>query len=282
MKVILSKFLFTLIICAVAGQVSATKVAAFPGDTSVLLANKMISTKIPTTITLAAKPSNVVYPENLKGHREQSLAYVEKFSSKKRSYLINTYQRGKKYFPKVTAMLKRYQLPEELKVLIALESGFNGNAVSKAGAVGYWQIMDEVGREYGMHIAAARAKASAKKKDERKNFSKSTLVAVKYLKDRCRNLDNDLLLMVAAYNCGVGNVWDAMKRSGKSNPDFWDIKKYLPSETRSYVMNFIALNVVFANYENFAKQRLVFHPQPVQNITTQSAVECPPSSECTL
>jgi len=176
MKVIPRKFLFTLIICAVAGQVSAKKVTPLPGDTSVLLANKLISTKIPTTITLAAKPSNVVYPESLKSHREQSLAYVEKFSSKKRNYLINTYQRGKKYFPKVTAMLKRYQLPEELKVLIALESGFNGNAVSKAGAVGYWQIMDEVGREYGMHIAAAKAKASAKKKDERKNFLRLDIV----------------------------------------------------------------------------------------------------------
>ena len=275
MKVISVKFLFTLIICTVAGVVSVTKGAALPGDTSVLLANKMISEKIPTTITLAAKPSNVVYPETLQSHREQSVAYVEKFSSKKRNYLIHTYQRGKKYFPKITAMLKRYQLPEELKVLIALESGFNGNAVSKAGAVGYWQIMDEVGKEYGMHIAAAKAKASAKKKDERKNFSKSTLVAVKYLKDRCRNLDNDLLLMVAAYNCGVGNVWGAMKRSGKSNPDFWDIKKYLPAETRSYVMNFIALNVIFANYENFTKQRLIFHPQPIQNIMTQSTVDCP-------
>ena len=267
MKVVPFKFLFTIIIFIAQGSIEVNKAGDLTGDTTVLLANNKISSKVPTTLTLSSSPSNVVYPESLKSHREQTLAYVEKFSTKKRNYLINTYQRGKKYFPKVTAMLKRYQLPEELRVLVALESGFNGNAVSRAGAVGYWQIMDEVGREYGMHIVAAKAKASAKRKDERKNFSKSTLVAVKYLRDRCRNLDNDLLLMVAAYNCGVGNVWDAMKRSGKRNPDFWDIKKYLPAETRSYVMNFVALNVIFANYENFSKQRLIFHPQPAQNIT---------------
>jgi len=231
---------------------------------------------------LASKASNVVYPASLEEHRAQTIDYIQKFSSRKRTYLINTYQRGKKYFPKVTAMLKRYQLPDELKVLLALESGFNGNAVSRAGAVGYWQIMDDVGREYGLHIASRKAKSSAKKKDERKNFSKSTLVAVKYLHDRCRDLDNDLLLMVAAYNCGVGNVWDAMKRSHKERPSFWDIKKYLPSETRSYVMNFITLNVIFNNYENFAKQRLVFNSIPPQNIQLCPSVETANTEESDL
>ena len=80
------------------------------------------------------------------------------------------------------------------------------------------------------------------------------------MKDRCRNLDNDYLLVVASYNCGVGNVWEAMKKTGKTNPTFWDVKSYLPAETRSYVMNFIALNVVFNNYEKFANRTLNFKP----------------------
>jgi hypothetical protein len=49
-----------------------------------------------------------------------------------------------------------------------------------------------------------------------------------------------------------------MQRSGKKSPTFWDIKKYLPAETRSYVMNFIALNVIFHNYEKFASNNLTF------------------------
>lgn len=70
--------------------------------------------------------------------------------------------------------------------------------------------------------------------------------------------------MVASYNCGVGNVWEAMKKTGKSDPDFWDIKNYLPSETRAYVMNFITLNVLFHNYDKFTGNSLNFTPAKIQ------------------
>lgn len=224
---------------------------------------------------------NVVFPEILTGNEEEALAYIEKFSTNRRAYLIRTYNRSKKYFPKATAILKKYNLPQELKVLLALESAFNANAVSSAGAVGYWQIMDEVAKEYGLKYVAWEKEDKKKKdtkiavkdktaakpvvaKDDRKNFNKSTYAAARYLKDRSRNLDNNLLLMVASYNCGVGNVWGAMKRTGKANPDFWDIKAYLPAETQSYVMNFMALNVVFHNYEKFTNNSLLFTPAKIK------------------
>jgi len=234
---------------------------------------------------IVLKEANVVYPDLLCGNEEQSLDYVEKFSASRRNYLIRTYNKGKKFFPKAAAILNKHNIPHEFEVLLALESAFNANAVSRAGAVGYWQIMDEVAGEYGLKYArrmsaAERrrqiklAKALAKKehkkykpisiRDERKNFDKSTYAAARYLRDRCRNLDNNYLLVVASYNCGVGNVWNAMERSGKTNPDFWDIKSYLPAETRSYVMNFIALNVIFNNYEKFASNTLCFKPVTVK------------------
>ncbi len=220
------------------------------------------------------REANIVFPENLSGNEEQSLGYIEKFSSSRRAYIMRTYAKGKKYFPKVSAILAKYDLPEELKVLIALESAFNANAVSKAGAVGYWQFMDEVAREYGLKYASHKTVRSRSKKgkkvrpvyarDDRKNFAKSTYAAARYLKDRGRNLNNDLLLMVASYNCGVGNVWNAMERSGKDNPSFWDIKNYLPAETRAYVMNFITLNVLFHNYEKFVSNKLNFTTEKIK------------------
>ncbi len=235
--------------------------------------------------TIIIKEANVVYPDLLAGNEEQSLEYIEKFSTNRRDYLIRTYIKGKKFFPKAAKILKKHHIPEEFKVLLALESAFNGNAVSGAGAVGYWQIMDEVAKEYGLNYvpqptaeekkaARALAKTEVKKetkkakkdiiKDDRKNFNKATNTAARYLKDRCRNLHNNWLLIVASYNCGVGNVWNAMKKTGKANPDFWDVKKYLPAETRAYVMNFIALNVVFNNYQKFAGNTLNFNPAKVK------------------
>lgn len=233
-------------------------------------------------VVVAAEESNVVFPEVLTGNEDETLEYIEKFSENRRAYVIRTYNRGKSYFPKVSAILKKYDLPDELKMLMALESAFNANAVSRAGAVGYWQFMDDVAKEYGLkytprHRSSTKIihtkkgkvvkKTIVKKaggRDDRKNFNKSTHAAARYLKDRSRNLNNNLLLMVASYNCGVGNVWEAMKKTGKSDPDFWDIKNYLPSETRAYVMNFITLNVLFHNYDKFTGNSLNFTPAKIQ------------------
>ena len=221
---------------------------------------------------IVLKEANVEFPAILTGNEEQSIDYIEKFSTTRKGYLIRTYNRSKKLFPKAAAILKKYNVPQEFNVLLALESGFNPNAISSAGAVGYWQIMDEVAKEYGLKIVTEKkiekkkiAKADKKIRkallvDERKNFARSTHAAARYLKDRSRNLNNDWLLIAASYNCGVGNVWNAMERSGKKNPTFWDIKNYLPAETRAYVMNFITLNVVFNNFEKFSKNTLCFKP----------------------
>lgn len=217
-------------------------------DTTVLLANNNIST--PATVTIT-KVANIVYPELFETDKQQYIDYVQKFSNKKREYLVEMYDRGKNYFPKVTEVLKKYNLPQELKVMIALESGFNGNAVSRAGAVGYWQMMNGSAKEYGLKINSA-------KKDERKNLIKSTTAASKYLLAHSKILNNNLLLMVASYNCGMGRIKQAIKRSGIADAGFWDIKKYLPKETRNYVMDFIALNIIFANYDKFSKKNLVF------------------------
>jgi len=228
------------------------------------------------------RTSNVVFPEILKGNEEEMLSYIEKFSTRRRDYLIRMHTKGQQLLPKAATILKKYNLPSELNILLPLESAYNANAVSKAGAVGYWQIMDEVAREYGMKYVAQASKAEKKKqvkvkgqkvekkqhnlvkmKDDRKNFTIATHSAARYLRDRRRNLDDNWLLVVASYNCGIGNVWNAMKRSGETNPTFWDIKNYLPAETRAYVMNFITLNVIFNNYDLFVKNKLSFKPEKI-------------------
>lgn len=235
---------------------SASAALLFPSDT--------IRDNVAARVS-GSKP-NIAFPAILTGNEAESIDYIQKFSVKRKAYLVRTFTRGKKLFPKTEAIFKKYKVPVEFKVLLALESGFNGDAVSRAGAVGYWQIMDEVALEYGLKIPAkilakpfkksAKGKKTAKPVDERKNFLKSTHVAARYLKDRSRNLNNDWLLIAASYNWGVGNVWNAMQRSGKKNPRFWDIKHLLPEETRAYVMNFITLNVIFHNYEAFLKDEL--------------------------
>ena len=240
---------------------------------------------------------NIKFPEILKGNEEASSDYIEKFSTRRRDYLIRMYTKGKTLLPKAAGILKKHNLPEELKVLMILESAYNGNAVSKAGAVGYWQFMDAVAREYGLKYVSgktrtetiivkkvirrkgrkiiiekrgkirtcfAKNKHRGKQVDDRKNFNKATVAAARYLRDRRVNLDDNWLLVVASYNCGVGNVWNAMEKCSKENPSFWDIKKYLPEETKAYVMNFIALNVIYSNYDKFLQNNMIFKPVKTQ------------------
>lgn len=275
MKSLVLKAIPVLLLTVVLNQGIQANPGTFFSDTSKKTQPAINNTPLKRTVVI--KEANVIYPALLEEHEKYSLDYVQKFSVNRRAYLQRTYLRSKKYFPKAHVILKKYNVPTEFAVLLALESAFNANAVSGAGAVGYWQIMDDVAKEYGLKIvdntkktvATSKTKAAPKKTavskkplpvDERKNFSKSTYTAARYLKDRMRNLDNNWLLIAASYNWGVGNVWNAMQRTGKKNPSFWDIKNYVPSETRAYVMNFITLNVIFKNYEKFRTNSLCFKP----------------------
>ncbi|MDB5202104.1 MAG: hypothetical protein JWQ27_1513 [Ferruginibacter sp.] len=261
------------------------KSSAFPDTDTSKTKKILLASADKKRNAIVVRESNVVYPAIFKGHETFSQDYVEKFAVSRRDYLIRTFGRSKKFFPKAISILKKYNVPAEFAVLIALESGFNANALSGAGAKGYWQFMDDVAKEYNLRIAenlpvtTIRKTKSGKKitvtkkpVDDRTNFLKSTIAAARYLKDRSRNLNGDWLLIAASYNCGVGNVWNAMERSGLSNPTFWDIKNRLPAETRAYVMNFIALNVIFKNYENFSRNSLCFKPV-IQNLPVASFEE---------
>ena len=49
-------------------------------------------------------------------------------------------------------------------------------------------------------------------------------------------------MVIAAYNCGVGPVNSAIRKSGSSN--FWDLQYYLPLESRNHVKKFIATHYI--------------------------------------
>jgi membrane-bound lytic murein transglycosylase MltF len=257
----------SLIMCAIVLLLQLIPSFSFADDVNDSSKRKKV---LPKSAEYYTKPSNVVYPSILQGHEDESKSYVEKFATSRKDYVIRMHQKGATNFPNIITTFKKYNLPEEFRVLIALESAFNGNAVSPVGAVGYWQLMDGVAKEYGINYIPrnnSKSDTTRKKKvlvDDRKNLTKSTLVAAKYLRDRSRNLHNNTLLIVASYNCGIGNVWKAMAKTGKKDPSFWDVKQYLPTETRNYVMNFIALNVLFHNYNKLVENNLVFHPIKVK------------------
>ncbi len=259
MKTIQSKILLSLIIIffIIGFSTSAKSLIDFPVSVPE-------ETDAASTATDAVNPLSVVYPENLQEYRSQSKEYVKSFSQKKREYIMYIFEKGRNFFPKATDILDKYDVPLELQMIPVLESQFNSNAVSAAGAVGYWQFMGELAREYGLKIGG--------KYDERRNFAKSTVAAAKFFRDQLYLFNDDLLLSVAAYNCGPGRVQSSIKKSGKKDPTFWNIKKYLPFETRKFVMDFIAFNVIATNYEKFLDKKMDFSQPPLIQIAAKDSI----------
>jgi len=135
------------------------------------------------------------------------------------------------YFPMIENIFDSYGLPAEFKYLAIIESALNPNAVNRhSGATGLWQFMYSTGRSYGLTINSVI--------DERKDPIKSTHAAARFIKD-LYNIYNDWVLVIAAYDCGPGNVNKAIKRSGNKK-DYWDIYYRLPRETRGYIPQYVA------------------------------------------
>lgn len=134
------------------------------------------------------------------------------------------------YFPMIEDIFDFYGLPVELKYMAVIESALNPNAVSRAGATGLWQFMYSTGRMYGLTINSVV--------DERRDPVKATHAAARYLRD-LYGIYNDWILVIAAYNCGPGNVNKAIRRSG-NRKDYWEIYYRLPRETRGYIPQYVA------------------------------------------
>ncbi len=143
-------------------------------------------------------------------------------------------------FSVIDDVLDKKNLPKELKYLAVIESALNHNAVSSAGAVGPWQLMETTAKMLGLTVT--------RKNDDRRDLLKSTGAATKYLEILYSQL-NDWLLVIAAYNSGPVPVQKAIERTGSHN--FWDIKQYLPQETQGHVLAFIATASIFENLSKF-------------------------------
>jgi membrane-bound lytic murein transglycosylase D len=170
-----------------------------------------------------------------------AMGYIRNYITRSRRSAELIIGRSILYFPMIEEMLKRHNLPAELKYLPVVESALNPRAVSPAGAGGLWQFMPATGKLEGL--------ASTRHFDERFDPVKSTEAAMRHL-TRLFSIYGDWELVLAAYNSGSGNVNRALKRS--RSQDYWKIRRFLPRETRNYVPAFFAASYLCENYTHHA------------------------------
>ncbi len=167
--------------------------------------------------------------------REQSL------TERNKKWIIQALNRSVPYRPYIQQRLQELNLPSILQYLPIVESYYNVNAVSSAGATGIWQFMTNSMEPY------------LKKNtwyDDRRDPWKSTDAALAKLSDNLKQF-KDWPLAIAAYNCGSG----AMSRAVKKNPDkdFWYLAEHniLKSQSAQYVPKLLAIADVIENAEYY-------------------------------
>ena len=140
-------------------------------------------------------------------------------------------------------------LPRHLRNLALIESHFNRNIASGAGAVGVWQFMTAHANQYGLT------------EQNRTDLYKSTKTATVSLANLYQKYNN-WITVVAAYNCGEGNIAKAM--TAANSTQYHVFYKFLPEETINHVKKYLnacyatgELQSVLANY-NSSRMNTVF------------------------
>lgn len=205
----------------------------------------------------AASPINLTYNQYVKD-------YIELYAVKKRGLMERVMGLAQIYFPMFEEHLDRFNMPLELKYLAIVESALNPVAKSRVGATGLWQFMYGTGKAYNLKVTSLV--------DDRRDPLKSTIAACEHMNDLYK-MYNDWLLVLAAYNSGAGNVNKAIRRSG-GKMDFWQIRPFLPLETRGYVPAFIAVNYVmsYAAEHNLRPVQPLFHHFEIDTVIVKDVL----------
>lgn len=134
-------------------------------------------------------------------------------------------------------------MPLEIALLPAVESGFNPHARSSQKARGLWQFVPWTGRAVGLKHTSTY--------DGRRDPIASTHAALEYLQDLYHRFDRDWLLAVAAYNVGPARL--AAARQRQDGRAFWDLTE-IPQETRAHVPRLLGLALLIKQPRRFGVQ----------------------------
>lgn len=142
--------------------------------------------------------------------RVTMLDYLYRLENEQKSLRKRVQDRVTIHLPIIMEGVKAQGLPAELACLPLVESAFEPQAISSAGAAGIWQLMPGTAREFGLTVTDSV--------DERFDVQKSTRAATAYLA-YLYNFFGDWPLAIAAYNCGEGTMKKALARSGCTTLD---------------------------------------------------------------
>lgn len=166
-------------------------------------------------------------------------------------------KRANRYFPIIEPILEAQGMPDDLKYLAVAESGL-ANAVSPAGARGFWQFMPGSAKDRGLEVNSEI--------DERYHLEKATIAACAYLREAHQDL-GDWMLAAASYNMGKGGLKKRLRE--QKSTTYFDLN--LNNETSRYVLRIMALKEIMqhpARYGFNLTEKDLYAPLPPHKIIT--------------
>ena len=157
-----------------------------------------------------------------------------------------------RYRELIVSHLRRARLPEDLLYVAMIESGYDPNDTSSAGALGLWQFMPEGGRIYGLR--------EDRWIDERRDPLRSTIAQMDYFADLYQRF-GDWHIALAAFNMGYGAMLRSIARYNTN--DFYRLCEYenaIPWETCLYTPKILAAAIIGHNRAAYGYDKLVAAP----------------------
>ncbi len=199
-------------------------------------------TDLPALLTSVKNMDNLSFcDERVPLENQEVLERLEKellLTVGDRPQVILWLKRSRRYLPYIEKMLKQNKMPEDLKYMAIAESALRPHAGSNKGAIGFWQILPNTGRKYGLKIDNTI--------DERRNLSASTRAAIEYLKE-LYELMGSWTLATAAYNMGEEGL--AAEMMVQHTSDYYQL--YLPLETQRFIFRIISAKLILSDPAKF-------------------------------
>lgn len=171
-------------------------------------------------------------------------------------------KRSKRWFPVIEPILKKYGIPEDFKYLCVAESTLT-NAVSPAGAVGFWQFMEATGKEYGLEIN--------KEVDMRYNVEMETEAACRYFL-KSYEIYHNWTLVAASFNAGTRRLSKFLKEQKVHS--YYDL--LLSDETERYIFRILAFKTILSNPEKYGiyvSKNLEYQPFKYKTVVVTESID---------
>ena len=171
-------------------------------------------------------------------------AALEQWLTWRRPALMRSYVNYQYLRPLMWPQFKKAGLPEAVLFgILAKESNGRVNAVSSAGAKGPLQFMYATGARFGLHYVDGF--------DQRFDPAMSAHAAADFLNEQLKVFNDNLELVLAAYNAGSGRV--RRQVHGDPGKSFYDPGVYfdLPKQTRRYVPLVLAAAWLFLHPDSY-------------------------------